>query len=141
MALRCFVGLNLDQDAWDASTFSQNRRRRFDSSGALEKLFEKTIERAMEEGLVGRHVSADGTLVRANASDESFVPIELAMGPEELEKRLRAEDEKAPEGPQDPGNRSVNLRGQKRSLHDRSRLPLRVQGRLGDGGLSRLPTP
>ena len=30
MALRWFVGLNLDQDAWDASTFSQNRRRRFD---------------------------------------------------------------------------------------------------------------
>jgi transposase len=29
MALRWFVGLNLDQDAWDASTFSQNRRRRF----------------------------------------------------------------------------------------------------------------
>src|SRR2546422_5326988 len=26
MALRWFVGLNLDQDAWDASTFSQNRR-------------------------------------------------------------------------------------------------------------------
>jgi transposase len=27
MALRWFVGFNLDQDAWDASTFSQNRRR------------------------------------------------------------------------------------------------------------------
>src|SRR6267378_5279683 len=31
MALRWFVGLNLDQDAWDASTFSQNRRRRLTS--------------------------------------------------------------------------------------------------------------
>ena len=37
MALRWFVGLNLDQDAWDASTFSQNRRRRFDESGVLER--------------------------------------------------------------------------------------------------------
>ncbi|HEV8616829.1 MAG TPA: transposase, partial [Methylomirabilota bacterium] len=36
MALRWFVGLNLDQDAWDASTFSQNRRRRFDRAGLLE---------------------------------------------------------------------------------------------------------
>jgi transposase len=36
MALRWFVGLNLDQDAWDASTFSQTRRRRFDESGLLE---------------------------------------------------------------------------------------------------------
>src|SRR5256712_947280 len=39
MALRWFVGLNLDQDAWDASTFSQNRRRRFDEAGGLEKRF------------------------------------------------------------------------------------------------------
>jgi len=35
MALRWFVGLNLDQEPWDASTFSQNRRRRFDESGIL----------------------------------------------------------------------------------------------------------
>jgi len=115
MALRWFVGLNLDQNAWDASTFSQNRRRRFDASGVLEKLFDQTIKRAMDEGLVSRHVSADGTLVRANASFKSFVPIELAMDPEEYKKRLRAEDEKGPEGPQDPGNRAVDFRGQKRS--------------------------
>ena len=115
MALRWFVGLNLDQNAWDASTFSQNRRRRFDASGVLEKLFDQTIQRAMTEGLVSRHVSADGTLVRANASFKSFVPIELAMDPEEYKKRLRAEDEKLPEGPQDPGNRSVDFRGEKRT--------------------------
>ena len=35
MALRWFVGRNLDQDAWDASTFSQNRRRRLYSSGSI----------------------------------------------------------------------------------------------------------
>jgi hypothetical protein len=33
MALRWFVGLNLDEQPWDASTFSQNRRRRFDEAG------------------------------------------------------------------------------------------------------------
>ena len=115
MALRWFVGLNLDQNAWDASTFSQNRRRRFDAAGVLERLFDQTIKRAMDEGLVSRHVSPDGTLVRANASFKSFVPIELAMDPEEYKKRLRAEDEKGPEGPQDPGNRAVDFRGQKRS--------------------------
>src|SRR6266704_2771022 len=58
MALRWFVGLNLDQDAWDASTFSQNRRRRFDKDGTLERLFDDTIKRAMAAGLVSRHVSA-----------------------------------------------------------------------------------
>jgi len=50
MALRWFVGLNLDQDAWDASTFSQNRRRRFDQAGLLERLFDDTITRAMAAG-------------------------------------------------------------------------------------------
>src|SRR5262245_9253949 len=83
MALRWFAGLNLDQDAWDASTFSQNRRCRFDESGVLERLFDATIKQAMTAGLVSRHVSADGTLVRANASYKSFLPIEVAIDPEE----------------------------------------------------------
>lgn len=115
MALRWFVGLNLDQNAWDASTFSQNRRRRFDESGVLERLFDETVKRAMAEGLVSRHVSADGTLVRANASYKSFVPIEVAMDPEQYKKRLRAQDREDDDGPQDPGNRAVNFRGEKRS--------------------------
>jgi len=115
MALRWFVGLNLDEQPWDASTFSQNRRRRFDESGILERLFDETVAKAMMEGLVSRHVSADGTLVRANASFKSFVPIEVAMAPEEYKSRLRSEDRDAPSGPDDPGNRAVNFRGEKRS--------------------------
>lgn len=116
MALRWFVGLNLDQDAWDASTFSQNRRRRFDRAGVLEKLFDQTVRQAMKAGLVSQHVSADGTLVRANASYKSFVPIEVAMDPEEYKRRLRAEDEATPpEDRQDPGNRAVDFRGERRS--------------------------
>ncbi len=116
VALRWFVGLNLDEDAWDASTFSQNRRRRFDETGVLEKLFDQTVRQAIQEGLVSRHVSADGTLVRANASYKSFVPIEVAMDPEEYKRRLREEDEATPpEDRQDPGNRSMDFRGEKRS--------------------------
>ena len=117
MALRWFVGLNIDEDAWDASTFSQNRRRRFDQSGVLEKLFDETVKQAMEENLVSRHVSADGTLVRANASYKSFVPIEVAMDPAEYKKRLRAQDREddGDDGPQDPGNRAMDFRGEKRS--------------------------
>src|SRR5512145_1687675 len=115
MALRWFVGLNLDQEPWDASTFSQNRRRRFDESGVLERLFDETVKRAMAEGLVSRHVSADGTLVRANASYKSFVPIEVALDPEEYKRRLRRDDRRDPDGPADPGNRAVDFRGEKRS--------------------------
>jgi transposase len=115
MALRWFVGLNLDQDAWDASTFSQNRRRRFDESGLLEQLFDDTVKRAMAAGLVSRHVSVDGTLVRANASYKSFVPLEVALDPEDYKRRLRAQDREDADGPPDPGNRAVNFRGERRS--------------------------
>jgi len=58
---------------------------------------------------------SDGTLVRANASYKSFVPIELAMAPAEYKRRLRAEDADEPRGSQDPGNRAVDFRGEKRS--------------------------
>jgi hypothetical protein len=63
----------------------------------------------MAEGLVSRHVSADGTLVRANASYKSFVPIEVALAPEEYKRRLRAEDRHEPDGPEDPCNRKNPL--------------------------------
>ncbi len=125
MALRWFVGLNLDQDAWDASTFSQNRRRRFDESGLLEQLFDDTIKRAMAAGLVSRHVSVDGTLVRANASFKSFVPIEVALDPAEYKRRLRAQDKAAEDGPPDAGNRPADFRGEKRgNATHRSRTDL-----------------
>jgi transposase len=114
MALKWFGGPGLDEQPWDASTFSQNRRRRFDQSGVLKKLFDQTVKRALQESLISRHLGADGTLVRANTSFKSFVPIEVAMDPEEYKKRLRSSDDEDHEGPQDPGNPTVSFRGQKR---------------------------
>lgn len=124
MAFRWFVGLGMQGKAWDASTFSQNRRRRFDKAGFMEKLFDETVKRAMKEGLVSLHVSADGTLVRANASYKSFAPIEVGMSPEDFKAGIRAEDheekssqEDSADKPEDPdkGNPSVDFRGEKRS--------------------------
>jgi transposase len=115
MALRWFVGLGLDEKVWDASTFSQNRRRRFDRSGVMEKLFDATIKEAKIKGLISDHVSADGTLVRANASYKSFTPIEVAMSGEEYKEKLRAADKEDQDDPSDPGNPSVDFRGEKRS--------------------------
>ena len=127
MAFRWFVGLGMRSKAWDASTFSQNRRRRFDKSGFMEKLFDETVKRAMKKGLVSLHASADGTLVRANASYKSFAPIEVNRSPEEYKAALRSEDTQDSEDPgsddvgpprekdQDRGNPNVNFRGEKRS--------------------------
>lgn len=115
MALKWFVGLQMTQKVWDASTFSQNRRRRFDKSGILERLFDQTVQKAIDAGLASRHLSADGTLVRANVSFKSLEPIELSMDPEEYKRKLRAEDRDDTDEPDDPGNRAVNFRGEKRS--------------------------
>ena len=41
--------------------------------------------------------------------------MEVALDPEEYKRRLRAEDRRDPDGPQDPGNRAVNFRGEQRS--------------------------
>jgi transposase len=119
LALRWFVGLDLTEHAWDASTFSQNRRRRFDESGVLEKLFDDTVRQARKAGLISTHVSADGTLVRANASYKSFTPIEVSVDAETYKKQIRSESEEDADDQEltdeDKGNPSVNFRGEKRS--------------------------
>ena len=118
MALRWFIGLGLDEKVWDATVFSQNRKRRFDRSGTLEKLFEATVKEAKKKGLLSDHVSVDGTLVRANASYKSFAPIEVNMTGKEYLEKLRAEDkddQDGSNGPADSGNPTVDFRGEKRS--------------------------
>lgn len=73
LVLRWFVGLDLEQMPWDHATFSQNRKRRFTESGLLERLLDETVALAITQKLVSHH----GTLVPANASHKSFVPMEV----------------------------------------------------------------
>ncbi len=110
LVLRWFVGLDLDTAPWDHSTFSQNRRRRFTESGILERLFDETVALAIKQKLVSPHTTLDGTLVQANASHKSFVPIEVFLKPAEYKKRIRSLDQK-PE--QDPGNPTSTPRRRK----------------------------
>ena len=112
LVLRWFVGLDLDTDPWDHSTFSQNRKRRFTESGLLEQLFDETVALAITPKLVSPHTTLDGTLVQANASQKSFVPIEVFLKPEDYKKRIRSLD---PTPDQDPGNPTITFRGEPRS--------------------------
>lgn len=112
LVLRWFVGLDLDTEPWDHSTFSQNRKRRFTESGLLEQLFDETVALAIKQKLVSPHTTLDGTLVQANASHKSFVPMEVFLKPEEYKKRLRSLDTTSA---QDPGNPTITFRGEQRS--------------------------
>jgi transposase len=115
MAFRWFVGLDIDSPVWDPTTFSKNRVHRFDKSDVLERLFDETVKRALKKGWVSLHWSVDGTLVRADASHKSIVPIELMEKPEEYRKRMSKSDKAENDDDSDKGNPSVGWHGEKRS--------------------------
>jgi transposase len=96
---RWFVGLNLDEPVWDATTFTKNRDRLLEAVVAKEFLAQ-VVERAREVGLISdEHFTVDGTLLEAWASLKSFRP----------------KDKEKTTPPDDPGNPTVNFHGEKRS--------------------------
>ncbi len=96
---RWFVGLNLDEKVWDATSFTKNRDRLLEAAVAKEFLAQ-VVERARMAGLVsGEHFTVDGTLLEAWASLKSF----------------QATDGKPGAPPDDPGNPTVDFHGQRRS--------------------------
>ena len=77
VAYRWFLGLGLTDRVPDASTISQNRRRRFNGSGVHQEIFDEIVFQALNAGLVEGHVIyTDSTLLKANANREKF---DLAM--------------------------------------------------------------
>ncbi len=99
MLFRWFVGLNLDEEVWDPTTFTKNRDRLLEADVAKEFLAQ-VVAQAGAKGLTSdEHFTVDGTLLEAWASLKSFQP--------------KAEKPSPP--PDDPGNPTVNFRGERRS--------------------------
>jgi transposase len=95
---RWFIGLNLDEEVWDATTFTKNRDRLLEADVAKQFLAE-VVELARVRGLVSdEHFSVDGTLLEAWASLKSYQKKEGKQEP-----------------PEDRGNPTVNFHGEKRS--------------------------
>jgi len=102
LLFRWFVGLNMDDRVWDATTFSKNRDRLLRGEIA-EEFFAAVLELARSRELLSdEHFTVDGTMVEGWASMKSFQP---------KDKAGRGPDDK----PDDPGNPTVNFHGQKRS--------------------------
>src|ERR1700694_1854820 len=96
---RWFVGLNLDEEVWDATTFTKNRDRLLEAEVA-EEFLAQVVERARSQGLTSdEHFTVDGTLLEAWAGAKSF----------------QRKDGETPPPPDDPGNPTVNFHGEKRS--------------------------
>jgi transposase len=90
LAYRWFTRLGFDQEVPDHSTFSKNRHGRFRQSGVFRRVFEEIVRRCLEAGFVeGRNVAVDGTLVGANASQQSRVPRERLVEAAKLSRTVQ----------------------------------------------------
>jgi Transposase domain (DUF772)/Transposase DDE domain len=74
LLLRWFVGLGVDDPAWDHSVFSKNRDRLLEGEIAGKFLAAILAQPKVRRLLSSDHFSVDGTLVEAWASMKSFKP-------------------------------------------------------------------
>jgi transposase len=120
---RWFVGLNLDEEVWDATVFTKNRDRLLEAEVAKQFLAQ-VVELARQKGCVSdEHFTVDGTLMEAWASTKSFQPKDGKNLP-----------------PDDPGNPTVNFRGERRSneTHESKTDPEAKLARKSDGKEAKL---
>jgi transposase len=86
VGMRWFCGMNLHDPVPDHSTLSKLKNERWAESGLFQRLFDEVIRQCSEAGLVsGRHLSGDGTQVRADASMQSLEPIVEPAAPSDDE--------------------------------------------------------
>ena len=99
LLFRWFVGLNMDDPIWEASTFSKNRERLLEGDVAP-ACFDRVLAQARECALwADEHFTVDGTLIEAWAGQQSCK--RKAVMP--------------PSPPDDPGNPSIDFRGERRT--------------------------
>jgi len=121
LLFRWFVGLNMDDAVWSATTFTKNRDRLLKGDIAT-KFFDQVLVLAGEADLLSsEHFTVDGTLLEAWAGHKSFKPKteDDQKRPPRSGGKLSPELEKAVSAalgrPQTSGrNRDANFHGQKR---------------------------
>ena len=123
LLFRWFVGLSMDDAAWDASSFTKNRDRLLEAEVAQEFLATLLALPRVKRLLSSEHFSVDGTLIDAWASMKSFRPKDGGGAP-----------------PAGGRNGEVNFRHETRSnaTHASTTDPDAKLYRKGDGRESRL---
>ena len=100
LLFRWFLGMNLIEPSFDATTFTKNRERLL-RHGVGQALFGEVVLEADRQGLLSdEHFTVDGTLIEAAASLKSF-------NPRDGDPPKTTDD--------DPGNPSVDFHGERRS--------------------------
>ena len=109
LLFRWFVGIGVDDRAWDHSVFSKNRDRLLEGAIAAKFLSAVLAQPRVKRLLSTDHFSVDGTLIEAWASMKSIKPKSLSSG---------EEPGNGPEEPPADGggrNRDADFHGAKRS--------------------------
>jgi transposase len=123
LLFRWFVGLGIDDEVFDASTFSKNRDRLLTTDIAQQFLSALLALPQVKRLLSAEHFSVDGTLLKAWASMKSF----------------RAKDgSDEPPGPGRNGERNFKKEKRSNATHASTTDPDARLARKGDGQESRL---
>jgi transposase len=122
---RWFVGLNLDDAVWVPTVFTKNRDRLLEAEVAKDFLARVVEQARARDWTADEHFTVDGTLLEAWASAKSFQPKDK-------------DKEDAP--PEDPGNPTVDFRGEQRSnaTHESTSDPDALLARKGAGKEAKL---
>ena len=100
MLFRWFLDMDLMEPSFDPTSFTKNRERLL-RHRVGQQLFDEVAGFAAERGLLSdEHFTVDGTLIEAAASLKSFT---------------RRDGDPPAQGPDDPGNPSVDFHGDKRT--------------------------
>jgi transposase len=125
MLFRWFLDMDMVEERFHHTTFSKNRQRLIGHDVA-KLFFTLVVQQARIAGLMSReHFTVDGTLIEAWASFKS----------------LRRKDDKSDSGPpDDPGNPTVNFRGEKlaNDTHESKTDPEAKIARKGKGKEAKL---
>ena len=82
IALRWYLGIDLDERVPDHSTISQLRRRKPAFRKVFRRLFETVVQQCIKLGLAsGRMTATDSTHVRANAPRKSEYLVDMSEEP------------------------------------------------------------
>ena len=101
VAYRWFLGLGLSDPVFDASTLSQNRRRRYSDTSVAQGIFDAIVGQAIGHGLVdGTVLYTDSTHLKANANKNRFDQAVIAKSRSDYWEALEraVEDERAAHG-------------------------------------------
>ncbi|TCS98244.1 IS1182 family transposase [Aquabacter spiritensis] len=101
VAYRWFLRLSLREKVFDASTLSQNRRRRYQDDSVAQAIFDRIVEQAMALGLVeGRTLYTDSTHLKASANKNrhDIVPASKSRAAYWAELDAAVEEDRAAHG-------------------------------------------